>query len=390
MQTVASYTLPPEQYARAIAYAHARYALHFAGFAVSVLVLLAIVRLRIVSRLRSQSPAVAIAIVLLLAAVADLPLAAIRHSVGLRFDISVQGWPSWFWDWTKEQAIGLLIGVGVLRAFYILLRRSPRRWWIYAWLASIPITIASVVADPWLFEPLFNRFEPLARTHPELVGPIERILQRARVSIPTDRLFEMNASAKTNSLNAYVSGFGPSRRVVLYDTIIRKESGPALLTTFGHELGHYALNHIGKGILFGALLSLAGAFLAYRVIGFMVVRWGERLDIRNVSDLASLPLFLLFVESATFVSEPLVNAYSRYQEHQADLYSLEVTHGIVPDAGKAAARAFQIEGENDLDEPAPNPMIVFWLYSHPPTADRLRFALEYDPWSQGRIPKFVR
>ncbi|MGI8744617.1 MAG: M48 family metallopeptidase [Bryobacteraceae bacterium] len=390
MQAVASYTLPPDQYARAIAYAHARYALHFASFAVSVLVLAAMLRFRMASRLRRYHPAIVIGAVLILAALADLPLDAIRHSLGLRFDISVQSWPSWFWDWTKEQLAGLIIGISALWPFYILLRGSPRRWWIYAWLASIPISIASVYADPWLFEPLFNKFEPLARAHPELVAPIEGLLHRAGISIPSERLFQMDASTKTNSLNAYVSGFGPSRRVVLYDTIIRKESGPALLTTFGHELGHYALDHIGKGLLFGSVLFLIGIFLASRTIRFVIAGWGARLGIREVSDLASLPLFLLFIEVAGLVSEPLVNAYSRYQEHEADVYSLEVTHGVVPDAGQAAARAFQIEGETDLEEPTPNPFIVFWMYSHPPTAERLRFALEYDPWSQGRAPKYVR
>ncbi len=368
MLAIETYTLPPDKYLKAVQYAHLRYCVHFASVVVQIIVLTTIIRTRIVSRLPRARPIALIATVLLLITLADLPLDAVRHAASLRFGISIQAWPSWLWDWLKEAIVGLTISAILFRCFYVLLRKSPQRWWLYTWLAAVPMMIGSVYVEPWLFEPLFNKFTPLARTHPELIAPIETLLKRAGVVIPQDRLFEMDASTKTNSLNAYVSGFGSSRRVVLYDTIIRKETGPELLTTFGHELGHYALDHIAKGLVFGALLFLAGTYLAFRCIPFVIP---------EVDHVASFPVFLLFIVLAQFLSEPLVNAYSREQEHAADVYSLEVTRNVVPDARQAAARAFQIEGETDLDEPAPNPFIVFWLYSHPPTAERLRFALTY-------------
>ena len=381
-----NYTLPADKYVQAVAYAHARYALHFAAFAVAALVLATMIRFRLVERLQLMAalrnrPLAITAIVLSIAALAGLPVDVLRHTAGLRFGISVQDWPSWLWDWTKEQAVSLTISVLLIAGFYAVVRNSPRRWWLNAWLAALPLILVSVYADPLVLEPLFNRFEPLEHSHPELIGPIEQLLSRAHVSIPRDRLFQMDASAKTRSLNAYVSGLGPSRRVVLYDTIIAKESQPGLLTTFGHELGHYVLDHIGKGLLFGAVMLLIGLYLAYLVVGRLV---------GNPAHLRSLPVFLLFAAIEGVLSEPLVNAYSRRQEHEADVYSLEITHGIVPTASQAAARAFQIEGETDLEEPNPNPLVVFWLYSHPPVAERLRFALEYDPWQPGRMPKYVR
>ncbi len=225
----------------------------------------------------------------------------------------------------------------------------------------------------------FISFEPLAAEHPELVEPIESILRRAGVAIPAYRLFEMRASEKTNALNAYVSGFGSSKRVVLYDTIIGKEPPPALMTTFGHELGHYALGHIPKSIGFAALLLLIGFYLTYVLIRAFIARWGTRWDLRAPYDPATLPVFALIVLILNFIGDPIANAYSRRQEHQADVYSLDVTSGIIPDNGQAAARAFQIEGETDLEPPDPSPFIVFWLYSHPPVADRLKFALTYKP-----------
>ncbi len=307
----------------------------------------------------------------------DLPGEACGHALSRHYGISIQGWPGWFADWLKGQAIALPLTVLIVWGFYGLVRRSPARWWLYAWMAAVPLIVFGAWVEPYLIEPLFNRFEPLAPEHPELVAPIEAILRRAGVAIPANHLFEMRASEKTNALNAYVSGFGSSKRVVLYDTIIRKEPPPSLLTTFGHELGHYVLGHIPKSIGFAALLLLIGLYLTYFLIRAFIAHWGPRWDVRSPYDPASLPVFALILLILNFVSDPIANAYSRRQEHQADVYSLYVTDGIVPDNGQAAARAFQIEGETDLEPPAPSPFIVFWLYSHPPVADRLRFALAY-------------
>ncbi|MGH9611937.1 MAG: M48 family metalloprotease, partial [Bryobacteraceae bacterium] len=254
------------------------------------------------------------------------------------------------------------------------------RWWFYAWCVAIPLTVLLVYVEPFVIEPLFNRFEPLGVQYPQLATQIEEILARAHVRIPRDHLFVMKASEKTNELNAYVSGFGSSKRVVLYDTIIAKEPGPPLLTTIGHELGHYVLNHIAKGIGFGLVMTFFGFLAAH-----LLLRWSV-----PIGAWGTVPLLLLLFTVGSFLGDPIANAFSRHLEHEADRYALEVTHGIVPDAGKAAAVAFQIEGETDLEDPSPGPFVKFWLYSHPPIADRLRFALDYDPWREGQKPKYVR
>jgi Zn-dependent protease with chaperone function len=378
MPAIQSYTLPADKLIQAVQYAHARHELYCAALAISILVLLGMIRLRIVPALRRLNPLWIVSSVVLITALFDLPAEMYGHAMSLKYRISIQSWPSWFEDWGKEQLVSVIVAVCVLIPFYALLRWSPRRWWLYAWLAAIPIMLVSVYADPLILEPLFNHFEPLGAAHPELLAPIESLLHRAGVTIPTDHLFEMKASEKTNSLNAYVSGFGPSRRVVLYDTIIRKEEGPPLLTTIGHELGHYVLQHIPKGLAFGAVLLLFGLLLLYYLVPWFIRHWGARFDIPAVGDWASLPVFLLFVVLLSFLGEPIGNAYSRMQEHQADAFSLDVTRGLLPHPGVAAAVAFQIEGETDLEEPDPSPLVVFWLYSHPPVADRLRFSLDYD------------
>jgi Zn-dependent protease with chaperone function len=270
-----------------------------------------------------------------------------------------------------------------------VIRRSPRRWWLYFWLATLPIIVTVMYLEPMVIEPLFYRFEPLAATHPALVDQLERLVARGGLAIPPDRMFEMKASEKLNSLNAYVSGFGGSKRVVVWDTTLQKLTTPEILFVFGHEMGHYVLGHIRNSLLWLSLLLLVLLFFGSHIIRWTIARWGNIWRIRSTADWASLPLLLLIVAVFSFLTEPLVNGYSRWQEHQADVYGLEVTHGIVPDSSAAAAHSFQVMGEIGLDEPNPNHFIEFWLYSHPSTSDRLDFAKSYNPWSGGTT-KYVK
>jgi STE24 endopeptidase len=244
--------------------------------------------------------------------------------------------------------------------------------------------------SPVVISPMFNRFEPLAAKQPALVSEIEKVVARGGLAIPRDRMFEMNASEKQTSINAYVTGIGASKRVVVWDTTIQKLTTPQILFVFGHEMGHYVLGHIWSGIAMACLGSLVFLFLAYHAMHWALGRWGARWQIRGLDDWASLPVLALAMTLFAFVSEPIGNAYSRMQEHDADIYGLEVIHGIVPDAAQAAAVAFQRLGEEALSDPNPSPFIEFWLYDHPSVADRVRFAAQYDPWSRGEKRKYLQ
>jgi Zn-dependent protease with chaperone function len=203
-------------------------------------------------------------------------------------------------------------------------------------------------------------------------------------------MFEMDASSKYRSVNAYVTGLGASKRVVVWDTTLAKATIPQTLFVFGHEMGHYVLLHIPRGIAFfwGLLFLLLGlcAFVLARLLGRPGGRWG----IRGVSDWASLPVLLLVATVAGELAQPVVNGFIRSQEHDADVFGLEAIHGLVEDSPRAAAEAFQILGEANLADPDPSPFIRFWLYDHPPLGERLRFAAEYDPWGKGQAPRYVR
>jgi len=394
------YTLSPERAAQATAYARARRRIYFLDFAGGLLALLIVLRWRVavtfrrwaerISRYRILQAAIFAPALLALLEVVDLPAAAARHWFAIRYGLSVQRWVSWLGDWAKGALLELALGVLLVWLLYAVMRRSPRRWWFYGWLGSLPILVFMVFLSPWLVDPLFFEFKPLAPGHPELAAQIERVIVRAGEDIPESRVYVMNASSKLNALNAYVTGLGASRRVVVWDTTIARLPTPELLAVFGHEMGHYVLGHVRAGVLFAAGLLLAGLFSGSYLFQWAVSRWGGLWGLRGMDDWASLPVLLLFLSLLGFLVTPVANAYSRRIEHQADQYGLEVLHGIVPDASAATARSFQIMGEVDLEESAPSRAVVFWFYSHPPINDRIIFARTYDPWSQGRSPESVK
>jgi Zn-dependent protease with chaperone function len=307
-----------------------------------------------------------------------------------RFGISVQGWGSWSWDWVKAELILLVIGTLLIWLLYGVIRRSPRQWWFYFWLLSLPIGVFLFFIMPTVIDPMFHKFEPLQQKDPALTARLERMVRRAGENIPPERMFWMGAGEKTTILNAYVTGIGASKRIVVWDTAIAKGSTSQIVFVAGHEMGHYVLQHIPKILAFDAALLLLFLYLGYRSIGWMLARWGGGWEIRGLDDWASLPVLLFLLYIFFILARPVGNAFSRRLEHQADQYGLEVTHGLTPDSGEVAAQAFQVLAQANLDDPDPNPLNVFLFYDHPNISDRVRFFLTYDPWSKGGQGEFVK
>ena len=399
-RVVRAYTLPPDQYEKARKFASARYKLYFVDAIWGIFVLLLLLRWKIASGFRDLAErfsnvrflqaVVYSPLILGTVAILGLPTSMYGHWLSRKNGISVQGWGSWFWDWTKEQLIAFVIGILLIWILYAVIRASERRWWFYFWLCSIPILLFVFFVSPWVIEPLFNAFEPLQPKHPELVSMIERVVRRGGMYIAPERMYLMKASEKLNSLNAYVTGFGASKRVVVWDTTINKMDDPEIAFVFGHEMGHYVLGHTFKILTFYAVLLLMLLYFGCRLIGRMLGRFGAAWKIRGVGDWASLPALLFVLSVLGFLTTPIQNAFSRYLEHQADVYGLEVTHDLVQDSQQNAARAFQILGEVGLSDPKPSQFITFWLYDHPPIPDRVSFSLQYDPWSKAGQPEFVK
>jgi Zn-dependent protease with chaperone function len=150
------------------------------------------------------------------------------------------------------------------------------------------------------------------------------------------------------------------------------------------------LQHIPKGLAFFAALLLLFFYLVHRLIGWVLTRWGAGWGIRGLDDWASLPVLLFLLSLLFFLATPVVSAFSRHLEHQADQFGLEVTHGLTPDSAQVAAQAFEVLGEVDLADPDPNPLDVFLYYDHPTISDRVRFSLTYNPWQRGGTGEFVK
>jgi STE24 endopeptidase len=394
------YTLPPDKLAKSKALYELRGKLRIIDTAYSLIILLAILSLGIAAKYRDWAEKVPgnrfvqalifVPLFLLTLTVLGLPLDAYQQNISLQYGLSVQSWGSWFGDVLKGQAVSLIVGTLLLWLLNFLIRKSPRRWWFYSWLIVMPILIFFVFIAPIVIDPLFNKFEPLEKTNPQLVDAIEKVTQRGGLEIPRDRMFLMLASEKVTTLNAYVTGFGPSKRVVVWDTTIKNASTPETLFVFGHEMGHYVLNHIVIGISASFVGLFVGFYLLYLIANWALVRFQQRWHMRDLSDWAAKPMLILIFSIMSTLSQPIGSAFSRTLEHNADIYGLEVTHGINANSQEAAAHAFQVLGELSLSYPYPSKFVVFWYADHPPIPDRVPFAHSYDPWSKGEQPKYVK
>src|SRR6202167_158516 len=209
---VTAYTLPPDLYrkARDLGRFHARFA--WIDFFYGIFVLWVILYWRFgpqfrdwaesVSRNRFLQAAVFAPLLLLTMAILGLPSSIYENSVERKYGLSIQSWESWFWDWTKEQFLGILLGIILVSILYAVIRSSPRRWWFYFWLVSLPVIVILVFIQPLIVDPMFHKFEPLEQKDPALTASLETMEQRAGVAIPPRRMFWMGAGEKTTELNA--------------------------------------------------------------------------------------------------------------------------------------------------------------------------------------------
>jgi STE24 endopeptidase len=240
--------------------------------------------------------------------VLSLPVDIIRHHITRIYGLSVQGWGSWSWDWAKGELVNVVAGFVLILILYAVIRVSPRRWWFYFWLALQPLTVLVIFLQPVVIDPMFHKFVPMQQKDPALTVALEQMIHRAGQDIPPERIYWMNASEKVNEVNAYVTGIGASKRMVVWDTTLGKMDTQQVVAVCGHEMGHYVLNHIPKGILIEAIASLILFFLLYRLIGGFIAWRGAAWHIRSVGDLASLPALLVLLSVAGFIVTPGANA----------------------------------------------------------------------------------
>jgi Zn-dependent protease with chaperone function len=381
---ITAYTLSPPLREKAEAHAHAKHFEYAAGTIWGILILFLILRLRLSARFQTIAEragrkffqaCVFAPLFLLTMAALQLPLDIWSQITERKFGLSIQGWGSFARDWLIGQIIAVLLGTFLIWLIYAVMRRAPRRWWLWAWAAVMPVLLFVVFIEPFVIEPLFFKFSALAARDPALATQLHAIAAHGGQEIPVDRMFVMDASEKLRSVNAYVTGFAASKRVVVWDTTLAEMTPREISFVFGHELGHYVLHHIVYGLMMGAIGLLFAFWLAAQVIGGLIKRFGKGWGIARINEYSSLPVLLLVVTLLSTVSTPIGAAVSRTMEHQADAFGLKTIEGVVDDPPQAAAHAFQRLGEIDLAQPDPSPLVVFWLYDHPAIRDRVQFVL---------------
>jgi Zn-dependent protease with chaperone function len=291
-----------------------------------------------------------------------------EYVVEVNYGFMNQTFGEWFIDSLKTLGLSLLLGIIPVWLFYFILERSSK-WWLWFSLGTIPILILLVVIAPVFLAPVFNDFSPLKDKELE-----SKILSLASTAgIEGSDVFEVDASKQSSKINAYVTGLFNTKRIVLYDTIIKNFEDDEILFVMGHEMGHYVMNHIWQGLALAVAVIMLSLWLTNKMVHGFISRFQSKLKFERFSDVASLPLALLFLTVISFFSQPISNTFSRHMEHQADIYGMEITDV----SGNSAAIAFDKLSAFNLSDPDPHPIIEFWFYSHPSLSKRMQFVRHY-------------
>lgn len=304
--------------------------------------------------------------VVLLAEVITLPLAAWRHTIVVRYGISTQGWGAWAVDVAKSYAVGAVIGGLALLGFYTVVRLAPRWWWAFGAAGAAVLVVLLSFVLPVVVEPIFNKFAPMAQ------GPLrtELMALAERDGVPVRDVLVADASRRTRAVNAYVSGFGPTRRIVVYDTMLTEATPDEVVSVVAHELGHAKEGDVVTGTVIGALGTAAAVVLLY-LLGF----WTPLLRLAGVGSIGeprAIGLLLAVVAVAGLVAGPAQAFVSRHIEARADAHALTLTGD--PDTFESMQRRL---GSVNLSDPDPPAWEHALFASHPSTVQRMAAARAY-------------
>ena len=299
-----------------------------------------------------------------------LPFAAVRQTVLRRYGLSTQGWRGWTVDLLKAYAIGAVLSAIVLIGFYTVTRLSPRWWWIWGAAGAAGLVVLLTFVFPILIEPVFNKFTPM----PD--GPLrtDLIAMADRDGVPVRDVLVADASRRTRAVNAYVSGLGPTRRIVVYDTLLAEAPPAEVESVVAHELGHAKDNDVLTGTLIGALGAagiVCGLFLLGSWEGLL-----RRAGVASLAEPRSIALLLAVAAVVGLLAGPVQNLVSRRIEARADAHALALTHD--PTAFGQMQGRLALVNLGDVD---PNPVEYALFASHPSTVERMAAARA---WARAR------
>ena len=310
-----------------------------------------------------------IAVSLLLGWLTSLPLAFLGgHALERRFGLTKQSAGGWAVDQAKGLGVELAIGVPLASGAYAVIRRRPRDWWLVLSALAVPFTVVFSLLAPTVLMPLFNRFEPI--DDPDLKHRVDGLAQRAGVKVRG--AYTMDMSRQTDKPNAFFTGIGRTKRVVLSDTLLDRFAPAEVDGVVAHELGHQANGDIWRMMAVGSGIGFGSAWLTQRIGTRLVRRNSATSGVAAVGDVASLPMLGLAGMLVGFATAPLTAAYSRRIERRTDRFALELTG----DGASYASAMGRLASLSLADPDPPRPVVVF-LYSHPPIAERIRAALAF-------------
>jgi len=299
---------------------------------------------------------------MLISKVIGLPLDYYGFRLEHRFHLSNQRLLSWLWDETKSLLVGSLLVTVVVELVYSLLRHVPQHWWLIAWAVFLGLIVLLAQLAPVLLFPIFYKFEPLENE--ELKRRLIVLSERAGTRVRG--VYRWHLSEKSKKANAALTGLGATRRIILADTLLDNYSEDEIEAVLAHELGHHVHRHILKSILVQAGITLAGFWLANEVLRYAVER---RHLFETMSDFANFPLLILVSTVLSFLLMPALNAYSRFNERQADRYCFESVASVEPFISSMNKLA-----EQNLAEKVPARWVEWLFHSHPSVAKRVAAA----------------
>ena len=288
-----------------------------------------------------------------------------------RFELSTQNLKDWLVDQLKNLALSAVLGLGLIQLVYWILRVTGHTWWL--WLTGAMLLISVVLANlaPILLMPIFNKFTPLDEEHANLAERLLRLAEKANTRV--QGVFKMDMSRRTKQANAFLTGLGSTRRIVLGDTLIESFTSDEIETVLAHELGHHVHRDVPWLMGFGTLLTAGGFYLVSLAMAWAI----QSFSFTGVADPAAMPALMLLFSLYQLITMPLENAFSRWRESKADDYALNAT-------GKpqAYASAFTRLANQNLSDIDPEPWVVFLFYNHPPLNARIAKA---QAWKKAKI-----
>jgi len=288
-----------------------------------------------------------------------------------RYNLSNQKLRAWVWDETKGFLVGVVLASIIVEILYFIIREFPQHWWVIAWAAFLGLFVLMAQLAPVILFPIFYKFEPLDNDElkSRLVGLSERAGTRVR------GVYKWNLSEKSKKANAALTGLGNTRRIILADTLLENYSADEIEAVLAHELGHHVHRHILKSIAVQAGITLLGFWAANWVLHYAVDRTHMFV---TVSDFANLPLLVLVSTILSFLLLPALNAYSRYNERQADRYAFQ----SIPSVGPFISSMNKLADQN-LAERTPSRWVEWFFQSHPAISRRVTAA---EGWARLQTP----